>query len=86
MKELNEKDFKKMFRLNRCGFYYLLTKVKKHIEPKPGVVSFDLYHDILKPISAEVKLAITMRWLAGGSYLDICFAFGISTGTFFRNK
>ena len=86
MKELNEKDFKKMFRLNRRGFYYLLTKVKKHIEPKPGVVSFDLYHDILKPISAEVKLAITLRWLAGGSYLDICFAFGIATGTFFRKK
>ena len=59
MKELNDKEFKKIFRLNRRGFYYLLTKIKLHIEPKAGAVPYDLYHDILKPISAEVKLAIT---------------------------
>jgi len=28
----------------------------------------------------------TLRWLAGGSYLDICFAFGISQGTFLNDK
>jgi hypothetical protein len=30
-------------------------------------------------------LAVTLRWLAGGSYLDICFAFGVSTGSFYRS-
>ena len=84
MKELSEKVFKKMFRLNRRGFYYLLTRIRKHLTPNPGAVSYGIYHDILKPISPEVRLAITLRWLVGGSYLDICFAFGISTGTFFK--
>ena len=86
MKELTEKEFKKMFRFNRSGFYYLLSKIRKHIEAKPGIISYDLYNEILKPITPEVKLAITLRWLAGGSYLDICFAFGIAVGTFFRDK
>ena len=35
-------------------------------------------------ISAETRLAASLRWLAGGSYLDICFAFGISDGTFYK--
>ena len=27
-----------------------------------------------------------MRWLAGGSYLGICFAFGIAAGTFYKSS
>ena len=33
MKSLNDKHFKKMFRLNRSAFYYLLVLIKKHLEP-----------------------------------------------------
>ena len=86
MKHLNDKEFKKMFRLNRSAFYYLLNIIKRHIEPLPGAVPYDEYHEILQPISSEVKLAIALRWLAGGSYLDICFAFGIAMGTFFQDR
>jgi hypothetical protein len=32
------------------------------------------------------KLACTLRWLAGGSYSDICFAFGIGSGSFFNEE
>ena len=34
----------------------------------------------------ETCLAITLRFLAGGSYLDICFAFGIDFDWFFHQK
>jgi hypothetical protein len=86
MKHLTDKHFKKMFRLNRCAFYHLLARIRKYLDPKPGAVSYEFYNEALQPISCEVKLAITLRWLAGGSYLDICFAFGLSEGTFFKNE
>ena len=35
------------------------------------------------PISKKAKLGATLRWLAGGSYLDICTEFGLAKGTFF---
>ena len=45
-----------------------------------------MFDNVKKQINIRTKLAITLRWLAGGSYLDICFAFGISQGTFFKNE
>lgn len=36
------------------------------------------------PISAEVVLHCTLRWLAGGSYLDICTIGHISHASFYR--
>jgi hypothetical protein len=37
-------------------------------------------------IPTATKVAITLRWLAGGSYIDICFAFGIAPGTFYHDN
>lgn len=37
-------------------------------------------------ISVEIRLAVTLRWLAGGSHLDICFAYGISVSSFFSER
>jgi hypothetical protein len=36
-------------------------------------------------ISLKTWLAVTFRWLAGGSHLDICFAFGVANSTFFSH-
>ena len=30
------------------------------------------------------RLAVTLRWLAGALYLDLCFAWGIATSTFYH--
>lgn len=40
-------------------------------------------------ISTSTRLAVTLRWLAGGSYLsylDICFAWGISKTSFYSHR
>jgi hypothetical protein len=29
------------------------------------------------------RLAVTLRWLAGGSYIDLCFAWGVSVASFY---
>jgi hypothetical protein len=34
-------------------------------------------------ISNETKLYTMLRWLAGGSFINICFAWGISKASFF---
>lgn len=36
------------------------------------------------PISIITRLAVTLRWLAGGSYLNLCFAWGNSSSTFYH--
>jgi hypothetical protein len=37
-------------------------------------------------ISKKNKLYCTLRWLAGGSYLDICIAYGVSRSSFFSTS
>lgn len=84
MDALNEKEFTRMFRLNRQKFYWLLEKVTPLIA---GHASQDghRYHTD-REISPKTKLACTLRFLAGGSYLDICFAFGVSTSIFYKEN
>lgn len=36
------------------------------------------------PIPVRTRLAVTLRWLAGGSYLDLCFAWGIAVSMFYH--
>ena len=40
-------------------------------------------HDVRGPIIPEVRLHCVIRYLAGGSYLDICAIAGIHTSTFY---
>ena len=37
-------------------------------------------------ISTRTRIAVTLRWLAGGSYIDLCFAWGIGYSTFFCQR
>ena len=34
-------------------------------------------------VPLKTRLAVTLRWLAGGSYLDLYFAWGLGISTFF---
>jgi hypothetical protein len=36
------------------------------------------------PVLLKTRLAVTLRWLAGASYLDLCFGFGIANSTFYH--
>jgi hypothetical protein len=82
MENLTDKEFQRMFRLNREAFYFLLHKIEPIIKGQGSLrgASFHSPHEI--PV--VTKLAVALRWLAGGSYLDICFAFGISSASFFK--
>ena len=60
----------------------LIKLIKPYIKPLPRWGEEKISRKAeLNDIPAETRLAITLRWLAGGSYLDICFGFGIAYGT-----
>jgi hypothetical protein len=81
MELLSDKEFTRMFRLNRSGFNHLLEKISPAIS---GKSLWNNHHHHQNEVPVKTKLAATLRWLAGGSYLDICFAFGISDSMFFK--
>jgi DDE superfamily endonuclease len=83
MDYLSDSQFQRMFRLNRRAFYALLDMILPSIEALPSLNH--TFHHRSKEISPRTRLAVTLRWLAGGSYLDICFAFGVSIGSFFKD-
>lgn len=82
MEILSDKEFTRMFRLSRSAFEWLLAKIAHHIQPQASLRN-NVYHNLKREIPPRTRLAVTLRWLAGGSYLDICFAFGISSSSFF---
>jgi hypothetical protein len=61
--------FKRMYRLGVPEFYELLALISPHLE-KTSKHSTN-------PIPPEVYLAITLRWLAGGSFLDLAFGYNL---------
>lgn len=75
------KSFAANYRMSEESFIHLLSKLR------PGL-HVDEYMSTLRtgeaPISAEVVLHCTLRWLAGGSYLDICNIGHIHRASFYR--
>jgi len=87
MNALTENKFRRMFRLSKDAFNHVLKLITPIIRSKlKFTAGFGKYHRQLEPIPPKVKLAATLRWLAGGSYLDICFAFGLSSSIFYNVK
>ena len=75
--------------MSRESFENLLQKFEDY---------FDIYDDAQKnkstqqtinssgsEINMRSKLAIPLRWLAGASYLDLCFAWGLAIGSFYAD-
>ena len=62
--------FKTMFRIDRPTFFEILAKIEPEIKRNETYAINSSGH----PILSTTRLAVTLRWLAGGSYLDLCFA------------
>jgi len=67
---LDDTIFKRMFRVDRNTFDYILRK----IEPLLSRNEVKAINSSGEVVTARTRLAVSLRWLAGGSYLDICFA------------
>ena len=73
MARSNPKKFQRYYRLHPVEFFDLHDKIKADIE------SDRLFAELSSgsPIPTILKLAATLRFLAGGSYLDIAFGYEV---------
>jgi hypothetical protein len=74
MERLPDTMFRRMFRLDIETFFDLVQQLSPLIK-----------RDDTDAINAS-GLAVTLRWLAGNSSLDLCFAWGISRSAFFSER
>jgi hypothetical protein len=79
MEAMNDREFQEMFRVTRGRFDSILRKIEGDLRKDEQKAK----NSAGSPITATTKLAVTLRFLAGGSHHDIRFAFGISKGSFY---
>jgi hypothetical protein len=75
-------EFQKMFRMCRESF----QKLQNLIEPYVATDVFQGSRSSGSSITSTTKLAVTLRWLAGGAYQDIASLFGVSIMNFFHPR
>jgi hypothetical protein len=83
MDEMPDELFRRMFRLDRATFDSHVILLKNHMRPLNEQKAINSSGSA---ISVKTRLAVSLRWLAGGSYLDICFAFAISYTSFYAKN
>ena len=82
MNMLGEAIFKRILSIDRATFDVVLNEMGSYFiinATKAGNSSGE-------PISLMTRLAASLRWLAGGSYLDLCFTWGVGTSTFYADN
>lgn len=80
--EMTDFEFTRYFRMNRQTFGKLVDLVRPHLSAN----ELQARRSSGSPISVTTKVACALRWLAGGSYLDISNLFGVSSGNFFSSR
>lgn len=78
-KYAERKDFSRHLRMPIASFNKLLDFLAPNLDVDINMASLRG-----PPISPQIKLYATLRFLAGGSYSDIRFLTGISTSSFYR--
>ena len=81
MDALTESEFQQMFRVTRERFDSVLATITPDISKNEEMGR----RSAGTPITPKTKLAVTLRWLAGGSHHDLRFAWGISKGSFYAD-
>ena len=71
-----------MFRMSRGSF----ADLEEELDPFLRRDEMKATASSGSPISTRTRLAVTLRWLAGGSHIDLCFAWGIAHSTFYSER
>jgi hypothetical protein len=75
--------FKKMLHVDQLTFGEILAKITPFLRQRNATKA---RNSSGTEISVTTRLAVTLHWLAGASYLDLCFAWGISSSSFFSRR
>jgi hypothetical protein len=83
MDRLDNSMFKRMFRVDCATFDEILITIEPFLEQKEMEKAIKSSGS---PNRNKTRLAVTLCWLAGGSYIDLCFAWGIGKSTFYSER
>jgi hypothetical protein len=74
---MSEKEFRVQYRMRRDIFNCLLQKILPNISlSERGVINGNNSSGLI--IEPKIKLAVTLRYLAGASHLDLSFGYEVS--------
>ena len=76
MDSLEAPLFKRMFRVDYDTFYHILDKIEPHFNLNVA----NAINSSGQPIVLKTRLVVSLRCLAGRSYLDLCFASKVCFG------
>jgi hypothetical protein len=74
--QLTDVQFKRRFRMTRMSFESLLATIRHDLERDEDMAG----RSSRDPVFPYLQLAIALRYLAGGSYLDISDVYKVSVG------
>jgi hypothetical protein len=77
---LSTREFHQRYRMDRNTFHSVAEKIRADVEPNAKASANASGGNI--PLTAEVMLSATIRFLAGGAYQDIVDMHGIAESTF----
>jgi hypothetical protein len=80
---LDENTIKQMIRVDRATVDEILDTMSPHLDERKAHYAINSSGSA---ISNKTLLAITLHWLVGGSYVDLCFAWGVAVSTFFSDR
>ena len=80
LREYTPKDFKRRFRMHRWQFDFICNNIRQSIEPDDAG-KLQAIRSAGSYVPAELRLAATLRILAGGSYLDAADLFAIAASS-----
>lgn len=83
MDRLDPSTFKRMFRVDRYTFEEILEKITPFLDEKNDQKAINSSGSA---VTNKTRLAVTLRWLAGASYIDLCFAWGVACSTFYSER
>jgi hypothetical protein len=72
-----------MFRVDRTTFDEILDAISPYLDERKAHYAINSSGS---SISNKTRLAITLHWLAGGSYVDLCFPWGGAVSTFVSDR
>ena len=80
-----EEEFKRRFRMFRYQFNTLANALRQEIEPQTAWAKQCAINSSGSWVKADLRIAATLRVLAGGSYLDAADLYAVSAICFHRN-
>ena len=78
VRRFNEEEFRRRYRMDFDSFNVLLERLRPHLEHSGKAKLQELRGNSGVVVSAEVKLAIALRYFAGGDVLDLMLIYGVS--------